>query len=325
MRFAPAVSFCVVLSLFAGPANAWNATGHKLVAAIAYQHLTPKARSRVDDLLRHHPDYGTLLAKDAPSDPEGRALAAFLNAATWPDVIRGNDPRFYDESRKNSNPTPLLPGFPDMGRHAGWHFIDIGFSPDATPVEPPVVPNALTELRRLLREYRTLPNSPQGLTRLAYDLPWIEHLVGDVHQPLHCTSRFTKELPHGDAGGNRVFVSPGRNLHSLWDNAADSRMAESSEKSGENGTGDKIIVKNSERIAAQHPRPKRLSRNPKQWVEESFNLDKSEVYTFGLENGSREHPVALPAGYEENARRVAEVRIAWAGYRLAEVLNGSVK
>src|ERR1700730_12872831 len=35
----------------------------------------------------------------------------------------------------------------------------------------------------------------------SYDLVWLIHLVGDVHQPLHTTSRFTHEQPKGDAGG----------------------------------------------------------------------------------------------------------------------------
>ena len=55
-------------------------------------------------------------------------------------------------------------------------------------------PNALTELRRILKE----------ADLASYDLPWLVHLTGDVHQPLHCTSRFTKPQPHGDQGGNLV-------------------------------------------------------------------------------------------------------------------------
>ena len=38
----------------------------------------------------------------------------------------------------------------------------------------------------------------------SYDLVWLLHLVGDIHQPLHCTSRFTSTQPQGDSGGNDV-------------------------------------------------------------------------------------------------------------------------
>ncbi len=204
--------FGLTLLLLALPLQAWNATGHRIAAAIAYDHLTAKARARVDELLRQHPDLKALLG----SPSSGRD--AFLAASVWPDAIKG-DNRFYDDTRPNAPPTPLLPdfaavGFPSMARHTNWHYIDIPFSPDGTPLEPPPSPNALIELQRILKE-----------TDLsAYDLPWLAHLTGDVHQPLHCTDRFTKSLPHGDQGGNLVFVTtgvtPGRTLHGLWDDLA---------------------------------------------------------------------------------------------------------
>jgi len=46
------------------------------------------------------------------------------------------------------------------------------------------------------------------------------HLVGDVHQPLHATSRWTKDHPKGDKGGNTFLIKRHKsvkNLHSLWD------------------------------------------------------------------------------------------------------------
>ena len=45
------------------------------------------------------------------------------------------------------------------------------------------------------------------------------HFVGDIHQPLHCVSRYTKKHPNGDRGGNDFKLQHGqyRNLHLLWD------------------------------------------------------------------------------------------------------------
>jgi hypothetical protein len=281
------------------PLEAWNATGHRIVGAIAYDHLTAKARERVDELLRQHPDFKALVGRDA-----------FLAASVWPDAIKG-DNRFYDDTRANAQPTPLLPGFAAVGfasmaRHTNWHYIDIPFSPDGTPLEPPSSPNALIELRRMLKE-----------TNLsAYDLPWLVHLTGDVHQPLHCTSRFTKSQPKGDQGGNLVFVTPGRNLHALWDDLAGT------------DTTDAHVNRYAAEITAEFvqgngQRP-RLSRDPKRWVEEGFDLAKREVYTFGPETGSREHPLPLPPGYEDNSRRVARIQLAKAGLRLAAALNAKL-
>src|SRR5437660_4094878 len=102
-----------------------------------------------------------------------------------------------------------------MMRHVTWHYYDIPLSGDGTPVVEQRPPHLLSELPRLLAEIGT-----SDLQQAAYDLPWVEHLCGDAHQPLHATSRFLKSQPGGDAGGNFVFVQPGRTLHSLWDNAA---------------------------------------------------------------------------------------------------------
>ncbi|MEJ0008779.1 MAG: hypothetical protein WDM77_21055 [Steroidobacteraceae bacterium] len=44
----------------------------------------------------------------------------------------------------------------------------------------------------------------------------------DIHQPLHAVSRFTRELPDGDLGGNRSDGAPRRvalTPHQVWDAA----------------------------------------------------------------------------------------------------------
>jgi hypothetical protein len=298
MRCMRALGLLAVL-LLAAPAPAWNGTGHRVIAAIAYDRLTGQARAQVDGLLRKHPDFATLSGREA-----------FLAASVWPDTIK-SDSRFYDDTRPNARPTPLLPGFPSMARHTNWHYIDIPFSPDGTPLKPPQSPNALEQLRRILKILG--PADAEAY----YDLPWLIHIEGDVHQPLHCTSRFLKSQPDGDAGGNSVFVNPGRNLHALWDDIVGAE------------TSDAFINRMAAGITAdyvqQHGAHPRLARDPKRWIDEGFQLAKSEVYTFGTETGSREHPVALPAGYEINARRVARVQLAVAGFRLADALNRKFK
>ena len=56
-------------------------------------------------------------------------------------------------------------------------------------------------------------------TTKAVALAWLLHLVGDIHQPLHCSSRVTPDeaLPRGDAGGNTFRLDDNRNLHGYWD------------------------------------------------------------------------------------------------------------
>ena len=298
----------LVLLSFLPPAFPWNATGHRVVASIAYDHLTPAAKRRVDMLLTLHPDYAVLLTRDAPADPVARARAAFLAASVWADEIK-SDNRYYDDTRANARPTPLLPGFSDMARHTNWHYIDVPFSPDGTPLVQPAPPNALTELNRILKELA----HPASDQMAAYDIPWLIHIEGDVHQPLHCTGRFVSSQPKGDAGGNNVFVTPGRNLHFIWDDAAG--MDASNEYVNRFAAG---ITAEFVHQRGEHPR---LSRQPKVWIREGFLLAQREVYTFGPETGSREHPIPLSERYVENTRQVARTQLAVAGFRLAGILN----
>jgi hypothetical protein len=295
-------------------ALAWNSTGHRLIAAIAYDRLTPKTRARVDALIRQHPDYEKIFLHDAPTDPAARARAAFITAAVWPDQIKG-DPRFYDETRPNASPTPLLPGFLDMARHTTWHYYDTPYTPDGVEPEPQKPPNALSELQRIIPIIGVKGDvPPTSASNPTYLLPWLEHVAGDVHQPLHCVSRFLKSMPKGDAGGNNVYITgPARNLHSLWDGAAGRDDSEA------------YAVKYIAEAVAAHPPPHHLEKKPAKWIHEGFEIAVSEVYTFGLETGTRDHPITLPPGYEANAAKVAQQRIAIAGYRLAAVLNEKLK
>jgi hypothetical protein len=296
--------------LLASQAWAWNAAGHRIASAIAYDRLTDKARQRVDALLAAHPDY-VVLSRDAPADPRERARAVFLAASVWPDEIR-NDNRFYDDTRENAHPTPLLAGFPSMARHLSWHYIDVPISVGSALSQPAKAPNALTELRRIVNEVKVRQIRVQ-----AYDLPWLLHLEEDVHQPLHCVSRFLNSQPQGDAGGNSVYVTPGRNLHALWDAAAGS------------DSSDDYVNRVSAEISAEFiehngNRP-RLSEDPQKWVSEGVQLAIRDVYAFGPDTGTLDHPIVLTEEYLSNAHRIARARLALAGFRLAAVLNDRFK
>src|SRR5262249_23766520 len=245
-----------------------------------------------DALLKQHPDYRTILTGDPRS--------VFLAAAVWPDTIKG-DPRFWDDTRADAVPTPLIPGFPDMKRHTNCHYFATPYAPAGADAHEQRPPHAMRQLPRMIADPST------------YNLPWIEHVTGDLHQPLHCVSRFLKSQPNGDAGGNFVIVGERRNLHAFWDDLAGS------------DTTDEYVAKYAAEAVAAHPRPKKVEKDVKKWISEGFLLAKSDVYTFGNETGSREHPLQLPAGYVENAQKVAQAQIAKAGYRLAAVLNDKLR
>jgi len=57
-------------------------------------------------------------------------------------------------------------------------------------------------------------------TEKAVYMTWLFHLVGDIHQPLHCVAMFSEQYPDGDQGGNLVAIRVGNGtakLHAFWD------------------------------------------------------------------------------------------------------------
>jgi S1/P1 Nuclease len=251
------------------PAYAWNSTGHKAISLLAYQRLTPAVRQRIDGLLAKHPDYSKW-TEGVPAGQRGRA--AFLAASVWPDNIR-NDPRFHNDDQAA---TPAIPGLPEgaQARHAEWHYIDLPFSTDATPTVPPSKSNALMELKEL----QSVEHNPEQMQ--VYLLPWVLHLVEDVHQPLHTMMRFTANDPNGDRGGNTVRVKDASNLHGYWDG----RLG--------NDNTDSFLDELSETLRLQAQGAVVFDMNPEHWVNEGFAL-RQQVYSF-IGTGTLESP-AVPA------------------------------
>jgi len=175
---------------------------------------------------------------------------------------------------------------------------------------PPSTPNALTQIVTF-RE--TLSSDVKDAVK-SYDVVWLLHLVGDAHQPLHATSRFTHALPRGDQGGNvetlcRAFTC-GLKLHAFWDGLL-----------GDSGRPDDAIVI----AAALPPADPSLSSvsDPKAWFEEGAQIAKESVYTSAI--GDDAGPFNLDADYQQTATRIARQRVALAGERLARLLNAAMK
>lgn len=311
MKESLAVFLCAFV--IASPAWTWNNAGHKTVAYLAYSKLNQKARQRVDALLSHHPMYAEFTKDAAPG--KGLSRIAFENFATWPDSIRG-DKRFVDTPHMDAAcrpvgspkpaPGPVFPGFPDMQKHQDWHYDDIPFSTDGTPTHPSCAPNALTQINAILQDLAS-PSVPDD--RKTFLLPWLLHLVGDVHQPLHAVSRFSKEDPDGDQGGNKVKVKSGSNLHSFWDQLP--------------GTVDTAPVVAKLAATVRKKLKSADTLTPEQWLQDSAAVARDQVYSF-TGAGSSADPAVLSEAYRTSARNIALTRMGQAGYRLAAVLNSAL-
>jgi hypothetical protein len=196
-------------------ALAWNSLGHKAVAEIAWRQLDPATRQQIVDTLRRHPRFDLdFQAKMEDSAAKGDKATQdhwiFQHAATWPDEIRKN--KEYDRP--------------------GWHYIDRPFylnPSDGLALHGKLPVNLSTEYPTSVDQHNynavqaiawaratITSKAPTHVKAIAYC--WLFHLVGDIHQPLHSTALFSRDrFPKGDEGGNKIPLTKGKNLHSLWD------------------------------------------------------------------------------------------------------------
>lgn len=296
------------------PAYAWSTVGHMAVAFAAYQQLEQTTKDRVDELLAKNPDRKNWL-KQIPSgvSAKERKMRLFMLAATWPDRIKSisgysddtADPNVPDGKPSNSQNI----GYTDLFKHKYWHFIDTPFSQDGTPLDPIPTPNA--QDRIVL--FRQVLASNESDELKSYDLSWLLHLVGDVHQPLHCAARFTKKHPHGDDGGNLVKLckKPCKDvLHGFWD--------------GLLGSGGKpsTAINVGKQLPAAGADASDL--DTAHWISESFALATRQVYK-SPPIGAGSGPFTLTNKYKAKAKTLARERVALAGARLAKILNDELK
>ncbi len=235
------VYFLFAVSLWAGPAVAWNSEGHRIVALLAQQQLSPEALRYIQTILRSHPY------------PSVRDLSA---ASVWPDQVR-SDPKYH---------------------HGAWHYVNFplilgGQKKDALTSGPRF--HVSGEVNRALNECTVrLKDERLSSEERAVALSWVVHLIGDIHQPLHAASAYSVELPKGDRGGNKFPVqSKGRktSLHKFWDSGGglfDSHP--------DDGQILQIIGEWRQSFSDEVPGVAVLS--PTDWTEESYRLARDVSY-----------------------------------------------
>jgi S1/P1 Nuclease len=317
----------VLILAFAKMVWAWNGQGHEVVAYIAYQHLDPETRAQVDDLLTENPCYGEWKSTVASLPAGQQSVAIFMLAATWPDAIKLGSydckpkPVFASDGPASGHGdiAPTGPeasrniGYGDTLRHKYWHFVDTPFSADETVTKPAPHPNAVDEILAL----STALASDESKDLKSYDLVWVEHLVGDVHQPLHDSTRFTKNHPDGDQGGNLVPIcnapTCSAELHAYWDDILGTASLKSALKLGA-------------RLNARSRPTGADIADVHVWVQEGFQLAKTNVYVSPIGDDEPDSAIGIPdENYHNRARQIAESQVVLAGYRLAGLLNGSLE
>lgn len=271
--------------LTALPAFAWNGAGHRIVALIAWEQLSPPTRQRVSALLAAHPDHPRWLEKAGKHGP----AAVFAEASTWADAIR-HDERYHDAGRGEA--TPPIDGRFDSRRQRHWHYVD--HTADGRPVDGELD-------RQIVRLGRLLGKAADD--EQTYALPWLIHLVADVHQPLHVGKR-------DDEGGTRITIEnpfnrrqPFVTLHSYWDDLP-----------GPSSLRGRRLQREVQRLLASHRPP--AQGDVDLWREESRHLHR---IAYPQQAGSL-LPIVDEA-FRQQAKAAADRRLAEAGYRLGHLLE----
>lgn len=266
----------------------WGAAGHMMVASIAFKRLNSTAKARVKKLLA------------IPINPCGVTAKSpdFVSAAHWGDDVR---PNLGFEFAPN------------------LHFVDFPFSADGTAL--PDLPEPQNIITALEHYVDVLKNSIDT-NEQAQALRFVVHFVGDIHQPLHCTTRVDSTHPQGDQGGNLFVIKIGAQsikLHGYWDGGLDSFP-----RSGPAPTFKPPVLSRippAVTVALQgHPDTDpdlRLDEpfNYQHWAKESEELAHDAVYK-DIAPGQSPTP-----SYKTRGLEVVRKRVAFGGYRLAALLN----
>ena len=308
----------ISILLLSVPLFAWNAVGHMSVAYVAYQHLSPKTRTRAIALLKLNPDYSNWV-KQIPegASPQDQEMILFMIASTWPDQIKGEAEYTVDGAPGSNGNLPDGPsssqniGYKDKLQHRYWHFIDMPFSSDGTKLPAIPTPNAETQIVT----FRKVLTSSADDDLKSYDLVWLLHLVGDVHQPLHCVTRVSSAEPDGDKGGNSEKITcPDCNgttaLHAFWDNILAPGF-------------DPAVALAAAKTLPQTDSKAASNIDTAAWIQEG--VDEAEHHVYVAPIGAGDGPFTITSAYLEAAKKLGSERISLAGVRLANVLNSELK
>lgn len=191
---------------------------------------------------------------------------------------------------------------------APLHYVNIpadssGFDADRDGNNGANLIDAIGRFEAVLKD-RTQPKESR-----AEALKFLVHLVGDLHQPLHCAER------DGDKGGNlcRVyFLERARltNLHTVWDTdlvrqyVGRTRIAEYSQALNESVTANDAKSWEGGTV--------------KDWANETFWIAADKVYV-GVP--ASEPPLRLDERYVDSQMPIVELQLRRGGIRLAALLN----
>ena len=288
-RSAPLCIANVVLAVLLCPVSAWawGFDGHKIVAIIAADNLTPAAASHVADILGVSADK--------------RAIATAMEAAS----IRP-DFEFRDED-------PLT---------KPWHFIDICLQDQRADV-PARCPRGNCVAGKIDEYSKRLKESKYDRWGAAGDLAFLIHFVGDIHQPLHAAN----DADRGGNCVTVDSNTRAKDLHEVWDTTVVRRLEYSIDSGRPGTTAHKLEQTYAAESKTDSWIPagdiawesNQLARSD---IYAALHIPIEPCQpTADVCRNPLGHAVELDSSYLDHADAVAGHQLAKAGFRLASLLN----
>lgn len=262
------------------------------IAQIAYDNLDSEAKFKADSYLKavssSFPDYGT-----------------FITASLWADDISHAGIQSF---------------FP-------WHISPHPFDPEGflseSELEKIIAGIEANNIVWMMRHIENTLKSPQATPwAKGFMLRFLIHLIGDIHQPMHCVSYYSAEFPMGDWGGNRFTLKHEKysSLHKLFDSAfglCDLKPHNPLTRSDKAAL--KALVK---KLTKDFP-VENFAPDPENafdsWRQESYDLATTFAYKHFTLNEE------IPPDLMIRGQKLTAERLALAGYRLAHMLNSCLK
>jgi len=279
-----------LVSILAAPALGWWDDGHMLTARIAQE-----------ELQANHPDVWAqvnTVIDNMQTKYEDEHI--FVEAATFPDKFKWKG---YKKLGKESPVTTKGP----------WHFVNTPFwngVPEKQVKQDDW--NVVHAIKALTTELEK-----NGNTELAaYQLRCLIHYVGDIHQPLHAVTMYSKDFPNGDRGGNSFKLKKTGQvdeLHALWDSVVTEFETDWTQPLDESEWAN--LSDAAQTISSKYPRSDlELNMTVENWAQESLTVAEASVYK-GATQGGWPNQDYIAAG-----KIAAEKRLAQGGYRLADLI-----
>lgn len=297
---------------------AWGGDGHSQIADIAWTKLSATAKSKLAKILDAGEPRFRITA--------GNVRESFRNAANFCDFMKGNENTIFEDiiPAMNSRFDPNIASHGREGvRCKMWHYYDVPIR--YTGKQPAVDPsNANAAMILAVSELTKMNKGGLSDPKMAcWWVYWIEHITGDLHQPLHCVSSYEYDSVKGDAGGNgfkvkRLESESTTTLHSFWDGGIGRAIGEEREK-GKSANVEEVTQRWT-MANSLGPMPDQVKDlDSMNWIKAGAKLADRFVYG-NLKQGDRPDMQYL-FQQSELCRKQAVL----AGYRLAAILNKALE